>query len=144
MREYLPGKYFDVFLDIARFGMGKAHDNLEESLAIWSCLRNGEGAKTLEVATYAIFLLHGKAYIHELLQKIYRVYTCDEALVLFFPPDTADADTTCIPTFSWSRLEGSRYGAAILRSFEPNKPPFGLQLFLRPIVCHLVKISVYL
>jgi hypothetical protein len=31
-----------------------------------------------------------------------------------------------------------------LRSFEPNKPPFGLQLFLRPIVCHLVKISVYL
>jgi hypothetical protein len=67
MREYLPWEHLDILLDIAGFGIGKAHDDFEEALAICPRLGDCERMKSFEVATDAVLLLDGEANVHELL-----------------------------------------------------------------------------
>ena len=70
MREDLPGENLYVLLDVAWFGIRKAHDDFEKFLAVCLGLGNREWAESFEIAADAILLLHREANIDQLFQEI--------------------------------------------------------------------------
>lgn len=144
MGENLPREHLYILLDIARFGVGKPHDHLEEILAVLLCFGDSQRSEAFKITTNAVLLLDGKAHVDKLLEQIYCVYTGDEVFVLFFPPDTAYANATSLSGLQCNGCKGGSYSTALLRPFELDKPPLCIKLFQSPVVTHLIEISVNL
>jgi hypothetical protein len=103
--ENLPGKHLDVLLDVAGFGVGEAHNDLEELFAIGLGLGNGLGVESFQVATNTVLLLNTETgwRCNELLEKIDSVDRCDIALTLLSPPYARDTNTV-----RWSIVDAYR------------------------------------
>ena len=92
--QNLPGKHLDVLLDIAGFGVGKAHDDLEELLAVGLSLGHRLGVESFQVTADTVLLLDTETGWrgNKLLEKINSVDRCDITLALFSPPYARNAD----------------------------------------------------
>lgn len=106
----LPGKHLDVLLDIAGFGVGEAHDDLEKLLAVGLGLGHGLGVESFQVSTNTVLLLDTETGWrgNELLQKIDSVDRCDIAFALLSPPYARNADTV-----GWSVIDAYRLAGGI-------------------------------
>lgn len=106
----LPGKHLDILLDIAGFGVGEAHDNLEKLLAVGLGLGHGLGVESFQVSTNTVLLLDTETGWrgNELLEKIDSVDRCDIAFALLSPPYAGNADTV-----GWSVIDAYRLAGGI-------------------------------
>ena len=68
MRENLPRKNLDVLFDIARFRIGKAHDDSKESFAVCFGLCDRERPESFEVTADAVLFLNSKTDVYKLFQ----------------------------------------------------------------------------
>ena len=118
MAQDLPRKDLNILLDVPRLWRRKAHDGLEEVLAVGFGLGDGERSEALEVPANAILLLDGEADSDEGLEKVDGVHTGDEALLLAVPVNAADADTVRHPVLRGDGSEVSVDGTAMLHSGE--------------------------
>lgn len=58
MRKNLPREDFHVLFNVARLGIRKAHDDLEEFFAVRLSFRDSQRTEAFEIAPNAILLLH--------------------------------------------------------------------------------------
>lgn len=84
-----PWEYLNILLNVAGFGVGKAHDDLEELLTIWLSLRDCLRMEAFQVTADAVLLLDTETVrrCDQLLEKVDSVDRCDITLAFFGPPD---------------------------------------------------------
>lgn len=84
-----PWEYLDVLLNVAGLGVGKAHDDLEELLAIWLSLGDCLRMEAFQVTANTVLLLDTETVRRgdQLLEKVNSVDRCDITLAFFGPPD---------------------------------------------------------
>lgn len=124
----------DILFNVPRFRRRKAHDNLEELFTLGFGFGNGQRAKAFQISPNAILLLDGKAHPDERLQKVNGIHAGDEALPLFLPKYTADADAVRGPIFGSNGLEVGVDRAPILHARELNQTPLAFLLCHAPIL----------
>jgi hypothetical protein len=110
--ENLPGKHLDILLDVAGFGVGETHNNLEKLLAVGLGLGHGLGMESFQVAANTVLLLDAETGWrgNELLEKIDSVDRCDIAFTLLSPPYARNADTVRWSVVDAYRLTGGVNG----------------------------------
>jgi hypothetical protein len=142
--EDLPGEDLDVLLDVTRLGVGEAHDELEELLALILGLGYCDGVESLEVAADAVLLLDTEPVGcgHKLLEKIDGVDRSDIAFALLRPPDTRDTDAVGRSFIDRHGLEVGCQCGALLRSTEEHDAASVAPLLLRPVLGHGVELAV--
>lgn len=91
-REDLPGKNFDILLNVARFGVWESHDDFEELFAVSFGLGHSHWSEAFEIAANTILLLDGEPDTHQRLKKVDGVHRSHIEFVLLLPPDATDAD----------------------------------------------------
>lgn len=140
--EDAPREDLDILLNVPGLGVGEAHDELEELLAVLLGLGDGRRAESLQVATNAVLLFHREAHRHESLEQLDGVDTGDVALSLLRPPDAADTDTIWRALFRTNRLESSGDDTARLTASELHQATLDIPLFRGPVVDHSVEVAV--
>jgi hypothetical protein len=106
----LPGKHLDVLLDIAGLGVGEAHYDLKELLAVGLGLGHGLGVESFQVTTDTVLLLDTETGWrgNKLLEKVNSVDRCDITLALFSPPYARNAYTV-----RWSVIDAYRLAGGV-------------------------------
>jgi hypothetical protein len=122
--ENLPWKHLDILLDVAGFGVGEAHNNLEKLLAVRLGLGYGLRMESFQVATNTVLLLNAETGWcgNKLLEKIDSVDRCDIAFTLLSPPYARNADTVRWSVVDAYRLTGGVNGRSFLCLAEEDNP----------------------
>jgi len=136
-----PWEDLHVLLDVARFGVRKPHDQLEEVLAIRLSLRHRRWAETLKVSPDPILLLDREANCDQRLEQRDRVHTRDVTLLLLRPPDAADADGVWNAVLWSDRFETRGDDAAVLLASELNEASLCFPLLWCPFLYHCVEVA---
>jgi hypothetical protein len=115
--QYSPREDLDVLLDVPRLGGTKAHNDLEELLALGLGLADGDGMETLEVSTDAVLLFDGEARrwcCDELFEEVDSIHRRHKELLLLSPVNTTDKDAVRGSLVDADRPEGALQLAAVL------------------------------
>jgi len=120
----------------------KAHDNLEEFLALSLGLGYCHWSEAFKVATNTILLLNGKSDTDESFEQVNGVDRGNVEFVSFLPPDAGDANTARLTILrrNWTKLSGD--AAVGLSASEFDKASARFFLILCPVVFHAVKITL--
>lgn len=138
MTQNFPGEHLDILLDVPGFRCGKAHDNLEEVLAVGLGLGNGERAETLEISPDSIFLLDGEAYPDQGLEQIDGIHTCNKAFLLPTPVYATDANAIRYPILRRNGSEVSMDGTTALYPSEMDQATLRIAFLSAPILSHRI------
>lgn len=143
--QYLPWEDLDILFDIPRFWVAEPHNDLEEVLRFRLCLADRQGLESFKVAPNSVFLFHRKPVRcgHKLLEEVYGVDGCDEALVFLLPPDAADTYAVGRSLVHRHGSEGGRQTTAGLRLLEHDDTSSVFPLFRCPTNCHGLQVSLY-
>jgi len=120
MSQNLPWKDLDVIFDVARLGVGEAHDCFEEVLAFGLGLGDDQWFEAFQVTPDAVSLFNSEADCKKGLQKEDRVNARDEAFHFLLPPDAADRNAVGVSILGSDALEVGMNCAAILTPGELN------------------------
>lgn len=142
--QNLPGENFDILLDVAGLRSREAHDDLEELFAVLLGFRNSKGSEAFQISTNTVLLLDSETYTNERLEQVDGVNACDEALILAFPANAANANAVWGPLFRGHGLEISIDGASSLSPGELHKPALGHLLVLIPAFGHAIQVAIKL
>lgn len=130
--EDAPREHLNILLNVPRFWIGEAHDQLEEILTARLRLRNGDRPETFEVTADTILFLDGKTNADKSFKQVDRVDRCHKALVLVLAIDARDNDAVLLEVLLVDRAEHGMDFGTLLTTPELHQTTAMLPLILIP------------
>jgi hypothetical protein len=137
--KQLPFEHLQIFLDVARFRIGKIHDPLEEGFQPGTILRDGGGLESFQISTNPVLLFHLKLGVYQPLEEVDDINGSDEEAVRLLAIYAGDDDVCGAVLLLLDWLTGYLQQMAVLFSLETDEATAHLEVRVTPVLADAIE-----